>query len=72
MTMTQPNEFLSAPASGASDDWYTNEGSRYVYTPELRDNGYGFVLPPDQIIPSGEEVWAAMEVMLTEVIENRK
>jgi len=58
------------PAAGASDDWYQSEGSRFTYTPELRDNGYGFVLPPNQIIPSGEEVWAAFEVMLDEILEN--
>eukprot|EP00095_Tigriopus_kingsejongensis_P009816 maker-scaffold239_size242058-snap-gene-1.25 protein:Tk09816 transcript:maker-scaffold239_size242058-snap-gene-1.25-mRNA-1 annotation:"carboxypeptidase b" len=49
------------PAAGASDDYYASLGSRFVYTPELRDNGFGFVLPPQYIIPSGKEVWAAWE-----------
>merc|ERR1711915_112020 len=31
------------PAAGASDDWYMSEGSRFVFTTELRDTGrYGF------------------------------
>lgn len=43
---------------------------RYVFTPELRDNGYGFVLPPELILPSGEEVWAAWEAMLNKLMED--
>ena len=27
------------PAAGASDDWYMSEGSRFVFTTELRDTG---------------------------------
>jgi predicted deacylase len=60
------------PAAGASDDWYQSEGSRFTYTPELRDNGYGFVLPPNLIIPSGEEVWAAWKSMLDTLIKEMK
>ncbi len=30
--------------------------------------GYGFELPADQIIPSGEEMWAAYEVILDKLI----
>merc|ERR1711971_1483630 len=58
------------PAAGASDDWYKGVlGSRFAYTTELRDTGfYGFVLPPDQIIPSGEEMWAAMEVVIAKML----
>ena len=55
--------------SGTSNDWYTSLGSRFVYTTELRDQGYSFLLPPEQIIPSGEEMWAAYEVMLAKAIE---
>ena len=43
-----------------------------MYTPELRDNdGFGsdFELPPDEIYPSGVEVWAAWEVMLDFLLE---
>ena len=63
-----PSLFLD-PAAGASDDWYMSLGTRFVYTPELRDNGYGFLLPPQYIIPSGEEVWAAWEVIFAKLKE---
>jgi len=52
--------------TGTTSDWYYNvtENASYGYTIELRDTGrYGFVLPPDQIIPQGEEIWAAMVAM---------
>lgn len=64
--------WLLDPAAGASDDYYASLGSRFVYTPELRDNGFGFVLPPQYIIPSGEEVWAAWEVMLDKIMPNKE
>ncbi|XP_011160941.1 zinc carboxypeptidase [Solenopsis invicta] len=39
-----------------------------VYTYELRDTGsYGFLLPPDQIIPSGEETLDSLVAMFKEV-----
>jgi len=58
------------PASGAADDWYKGVlGSRFAFTVELRDTGnYGFVLPKEQIIPSGEEMWAAMEVVIAKLL----
>merc|ERR1712193_121029 len=56
------------PAAGASDDWYKSIGCRYAFTTELRDTGhYGFELPKEQIIPSGEEMWAAFEVVIDRV-----
>jgi len=47
-------------ASGGSLDWALGEaGIPYSYGMELRDTGtYGFLLPPEQIIPTGEETWA--------------
>jgi len=59
------------PAAGASDDWYKGVlGTRFAFTTELRDTGrYGFVLPPGQIIPSGEEMWAGFEVVIKKLIE---
>ena len=62
------------PAAGASDDWYKGVlEARFVYTTELRDTGrYGFRLPPDQIIPSGEELWAAFKVQFAKMIELSK
>merc|ERR1711997_957958 len=58
------------PAAGASDDWYKGVlGARFAYTAELRDTGfYGFVLPKEQIIPSGEEMWAAFEVVIAKML----
>merc|ERR1711970_970884 len=61
------------PAAGAADDWYKSIGMRYVFTTELRDTGrYGFVLPKDQIIPSGEEMWAGFETVVAKVLEVSK
>ena len=47
-------------ASGGSLDWTLGElGIPYSYAMELRDTGaYGFLLPPEQIIPTGEEACA--------------
>jgi len=47
-------------ASGNAVDYAKGELEiPYVYTIELRDTGhYGFLLPPDQIIPTGEEIMA--------------
>jgi len=47
-------------ASGGSSDWALGEaGIPYTYAMELRDTGrYGFILPPEQIIPAAEETWA--------------
>ncbi|KJZ70245.1 hypothetical protein HIM_10359 [Hirsutella minnesotensis 3608] len=53
-------------ASGSSVD-YTNDVVKadYSFTSELRDTGrYGFVLPPDQIVPSGEEAFAGFKYLL--------
>jgi len=59
------------PAAGAADDWYKSIGMRYVFTTELRDTGYyGFVLPKEQIIPSGEEMWAGFETVVNKVLED--
>ena len=62
---------LIDPAAGASDDWYKGVlGARFVYTTELRDTGlHGFRLPPSQIIPSGEELWAAFKIEFEKMIE---
>jgi len=59
------------PAAGASDDWYKGSlGSRFSFTTELRDTGrHGFILPADQIIPSGEEMWAGFEVVINKILQ---
>ena len=60
------------PAAGASDDWYRGSlGTRYSFTTELRDTGYhGFELPPQQIIPQGEEFVAGMRVVFEKLIQD--
>jgi murein tripeptide amidase MpaA len=53
-------------ATGSSVD-YVNDvvGADYTFTAELRDTGrYGFVLPTDQIVPSGQEAWAGVRYLL--------
>lgn len=53
------------PASGSSADYtYGQCGVKYSYGVELRDTGeFGFLLPPSEIIPSGEEVFASVIAM---------
>jgi len=56
--------------TGTASDWYygdqatRNNGPYRIasYTVELRPTGNnpGFVLPPDQIVPTGKENWAAI------------
>ncbi|XP_075983179.1 uncharacterized protein LOC142981269 [Anticarsia gemmatalis] len=50
------------PASGSSDDWVRGGADvPIVALYELRDLGeYGFLLPPEQIIPNNEEVMASL------------
>ncbi|KAJ6781181.1 hypothetical protein PWT90_05958 [Aphanocladium album] len=53
-------------ATGSSVDYVADvvKGD-YSFTSELRDTGrYGFVLPPDQIRPSGEEAFAGFSYLL--------
>lgn len=60
------------PASGSSADYtYGVCGVKYSYGVELRDTGeFGFLLPPQEIIPSGEEIWAAVVAMGQYIQEN--
>jgi len=57
---------------GASDDWAKDHGIKYTATIEMRDTGrYGFVLPPTQIIPNAQEIWAALQVVFQRVVETQ-
>jgi hypothetical protein len=50
-------------ATGSSVDWTYNVANvTYSYAVELRGSFFtgGFVLPPDEIVPSGKEVLAAV------------
>ncbi|XP_039449443.1 zinc carboxypeptidase A 1-like [Culex pipiens pallens] len=58
------------PASGSSVDWaYGTQDVKIAYTYELRpsdDSWDGFVLPPSQIIPTGEETLDSLVTLLEE------
>lgn len=58
-------------ASGSSVDWtYAIGKVTYSMAVELRDKGrYGFLLPPDQIIPSGKETLAALSAFVMKIKE---
>jgi len=58
--------------SGSAQDWWYSEAKvPFSYTIELRDTGaYGFVLPPAQIIPTGEENYAAFLYYSAYVLKN--
>ena len=57
--------------SGCADDWMSSKAKMIGYAIELRDTGdTGFLLPPDQIIPVGEEIWAAMEYFIEYVLSH--
>ncbi|XP_062990698.1 carboxypeptidase A1-like [Elgaria multicarinata webbii] len=52
-------------ASGGTIDWTYNQGIKYSYTFELRDKGTsGFLLPAKQIIPTAEETWLGLMVIM--------
>ncbi|KAL0101512.1 hypothetical protein PUN28_018972 [Cardiocondyla obscurior] len=55
-------------ASGGSMDWVKGTyGLPVTYTYELRDNGrYGFLLPANQIVPTGEETMDSLVAMFKE------
>jgi len=58
--------------SGSSNDYtYGALNVTYSYTIELRDTGrYGFVLPPSEIIPTGEESFAAVRVFADYILHH--
>ncbi|CAF0876268.1 unnamed protein product [Rotaria sordida] len=57
---------IISPTSGSTIDWtYGIANVTFSYGVELRDTGeYGFLLPENQIIPSGEETMAGLEALL--------
>lgn len=66
-----PTSTTVYPASGSSIDWAYDQGIKYAFTFELRDTGhYGFVLPANQIIPTAEETWLGLKVILEHVGNN--
>ena len=57
------------PTTGSSADFATDIAkAEYAYAFELRDKGdNGFVLPPDQIRPVGEEMLEGVKVMFLQM-----
>ncbi|KAI8849822.1 hypothetical protein BC829DRAFT_432309 [Chytridium lagenaria] len=57
-------------ASGSSIDWTYNVANvTFTYTAELRDTGsYGFQLPANQIVPSGQETVAGVKALWDYII----
>jgi hypothetical protein len=55
--------------SGGSKDYtYGQLGIKYSFALELRDRGrYGFLLPPNQIIPTGIETFNGILAMAREM-----
>ncbi|XP_075413847.1 carboxypeptidase A1 isoform X2 [Tenrec ecaudatus] len=52
-------------ASGGTIDWTYEQGIKYSFTFELRDTGrYGFLLPASQILPTAQETWLALQVIM--------
>jgi murein tripeptide amidase MpaA len=55
--------------TGTAGDWYYQEGIVDSYTIELRDTGkYGFLLPPQEIVPTGQENFAGMRVFMSKAL----
>jgi extracellular matrix protein 14 len=46
-------------------------GAHFSYQVKLRDTGsYGFLLPPENIVPTGEEMYAAMRYFADYLLGN--
>ncbi|KAG5461091.1 MAG: hypothetical protein BJ554DRAFT_6772 [Olpidium bornovanus] len=65
---------VSYKSSGLAIDWaYAVAGVKYSYSINLRDKGkYGFLLPSDQIVPSGEETYTAVLAMARFILNREK
>lgn len=78
LTAVHGTEYVYGPlgytlylCAGNAVDWmYGSLGIKYSYLVELRDTGeYGFLLPEDQIIPSGEETFVGFKTFALTVLE---
>uniref|UniRef100_A0A670YHG8 Carboxypeptidase B2 n=1 Tax=Pseudonaja textilis TaxID=8673 RepID=A0A670YHG8_PSETE len=58
-------------APGGSDDWAYDQGIKYSFTFELRDQGrYGFLLPQHLIKPTCYEAITGIKIIASHVINN--
>ena len=59
--------------SGSAIDWFYHEAQvPYAYQIKLRDTGsYGFLLPADNIVPTGEEALAAVKYVGSWLLGNK-
>ncbi|KAK2139884.1 hypothetical protein LSH36_1577g00031 [Paralvinella palmiformis] len=61
---------LMYPYGGGSPDWARAIANiKYSYLIELRDH-HSFILPTKEIIPTGEENWAALKVISQEILQH--
>ncbi|KAJ3340307.1 hypothetical protein HDU93_007148 [Gonapodya sp. JEL0774] len=74
---TAEDWFYSADVGKKVTEDRDNKGRVYGYTIELRPSaaeggwgGAGFILPPESILPVGEEIWAAMKVVVPMVLKD--
>jgi len=69
-TYGQSREILY-PSSGTSKDWVLDDFQVPLsWTWELRDTGeYGFILPPEQIVPTYQEVMAGLGALVKYIDE---
>ncbi|KAJ3101455.1 hypothetical protein HDU97_001330 [Phlyctochytrium planicorne] len=80
---TSQREIDLYAASGTASDWFYGGSISnaiwlmlYAYTIELRPSpdetwgNQGFILPPEQIIPTGEEIYSALTYFVKFAIEN--
>jgi len=66
---SQPIWQLYLASGGANDWWYYSPKIKLAYCIEVRDTGtYGFLLPAVQLIPLGEENYAAVKYLANYVI----
>lgn len=58
-------------ASGITVDWAYDNGIKYAFSFELRDTGrYGFLLPATEIIPTAQEMWMAIQTIMTHTLNH--